>query len=450
MESDFRKPNVVYVFSDQHRAQACGYAGDPNVKTPVMDYLKKESISFPLAVSNTPVCCPARASMLTGRYAHTHGVIINDLCLSNDAISIAQAFKNADYDTAYIGKWHLDGHGRSSYIPPERRQGFEYWSVLECTHDYNHSSYYHNDNVTPNYWEEYDAISQTKEAIQLLKQHTKEKPLFLMLSWGPPHNPYETAPEKYRMLYESMDIELRENVHPFSSHLAKKELAGYYAHITALDDCLGELMAAIRAEGMEEDTIFIYTSDHGDMLHSQGVQRKQSPWDESILVPFLMRAPKNMKLSSRQVQVPFSTPDIMPTILDMCGIQIPKTVEGRSFLPLLKGQPFEEKPALIQSFIPNGEWHKFVGGRAYRGIRTQRYTFIRDLHEIWLCYDNQNDPFQLRNLAEEKGHDSLFATLDVLLNSRLEELDDEFLPGEAYIEKWNYNVDPFYTVPINP
>ena len=131
------KPNVVFVFGDQWRQQATGYAGDPNVSTPHLDTLARESIDFTHAVSGCPVCSPYRASLLTGQRPLTHGVFVNDVYLQPRATSIAEAFSSAGYDTAYIGKWHVDGHGRSNYIPPERRLGFAYWKVLECTHAYN-------------------------------------------------------------------------------------------------------------------------------------------------------------------------------------------------------------------------------------------------------------------------------------------------------------------------
>ena len=116
------KPNLVFVFTDQWRAQATGYAGDPNVRTPHLDRLADEGVHCTHAVSGWPVCSPARASLITGQYPLTHGVFVNDVCLSDRAVSLAQAFGRAGYATAYIGKWHLDGHGRSNFIPRERRQ----------------------------------------------------------------------------------------------------------------------------------------------------------------------------------------------------------------------------------------------------------------------------------------------------------------------------------------
>ena len=263
-----RKPNVVFVLADQWRAQACGYTGDPNLKgqTPALDRLAAESVDFTHAVSCSPVCTPYRASLLTGQYPLTHGLFMNDLCLSTHATSLAQAFAQAGYDTAYIGKWHLDGHGRSAYIPPERRQGFDYWKVLECTHDYNRSPYYANNDPTRLIWEGYDVAAQTRDAQAYIAAHAKDpKPFLLILSWGPPHNPYQTAPETFKARFQADALRLRDNVAPDTPAI-RNDLAGYYGHIAAMDACLGELLGTLDASGLREDTVFVFTSDHGDML----------------------------------------------------------------------------------------------------------------------------------------------------------------------------------------
>jgi arylsulfatase A-like enzyme len=182
------KPNVVLAFADQWRAQATGYAGDPNVRTPALDRLAARSIRFTTAVSTCPVCSPYRASLMTGRYPLTHGVFLNDVCLSGGATSLAQAFGRAGYRTGYVGKWHLDGHGRSAFIPRQRRQGFDFWRVLECTHNYNRSPYYGDEDVK-RFWDGYDAVAQTREAQGFIRQNAGKGPFLLVLSWGPPHNP---------------------------------------------------------------------------------------------------------------------------------------------------------------------------------------------------------------------------------------------------------------------
>ncbi|MGY8827611.1 MAG: sulfatase family protein, partial [Candidatus Latescibacterota bacterium] len=332
-----KKPNVILVFGDQWRAQACGYAGDNNVKTPHLDALAGESLNFKNAVSGCPVCCPARASLLTGQVPLKHGVFVNDVSLGDGATSIGQAFAQGGYDTAYIGKWHVDGRGRSNYIPPERRQGFDYWKVLECTHNYNESFYYAGDSDEKLQWEGYDAIEQTRDAEQYLRERESEDPFLMVLSWGPPHDPYQTAPEKYKALYKQEELELRPNVPAEFAETAREWLAGYYAHCTALDDCVGSLLQTMEEQGLSEDTIFLFFSDHGDMVGSHAMNNKQKPWDESIRVPFLLRYPARFGASGRELDAFIDTPDIMPTLLGLCGLDVPATVQGCDFSGYMQG-----------------------------------------------------------------------------------------------------------------
>ena len=235
-------PNIVFVFGDQWRAQAIGYAGDPNVKTPNLDRL------------------------MTGQRPTTHGLFLNDAHLSDDAVTVAKVLDAAGYDTGYIGKWHINGRGRMSYIPPENRQGFVYWKAMECTHDYNHSFYYAD---TPQRleWTGYDAFAQTDDACRYIRTHSKsDKPFALFMSWGPPHNPYPTAPLEFQKMYDASSIQIRPNVPSELAAKTRKELAAYYAHCSALDQCIGQIWQMLKDAGIEENTIVVFTADHGDML----------------------------------------------------------------------------------------------------------------------------------------------------------------------------------------
>jgi len=444
-----RRPNVVFILTDQWRAQATGYAGDANVKTPHLDRLAGQSVDFTNAVSGCPVCSPYRGSLMTGQYPLSHGVFLNDVCLSNDAVSLAQAFGSGGYQTGYIGKWHLDGHGRSSFIPQERRQGFGFWRTAECTHNYNHS-HYHGDENVKRYWEGYDAIAQTAEAEQYIRGHQQE-PFALILSLGPPHNPYQTAPARFRAMYDPKEIVLRGNVPQAAQAAARRDLAGYYAHASALDECTGRIIRTLAECGLTDDTILVFTSDHGDMLGSQGMARKQKPWDESIRVPFLLRWPRALGSQGRKLLVPINTPDIMPTLLGLCGLDIPKTVEGEDRSALLRDtEDAPDEAALITCPSPFGEWTRQRGGRELRGVRTARYTYVRSLDGPWLLYDNRNDPYQLDNLAGKSDHVALQTRLDTVLQRKLKETDDEFLPGRQYVEQWGYKTAANGTVPYTP
>lgn len=446
-----RAPNIVLVLADQWRAQATGYAGDPNVKTPHLDRLQREAVSFRHAISTVPVCCPARATILTGQRTLTHGVFLNDVPLASDALTLAEVLQKAGYDTGYIGKWHLDGHGRSSYIPPERRQGFDYWKTLECTHNYNRSFYYA-DGPEKLLWEGYDAIAQTDDAQNYLRARAQsDRPFFLYLSWGPPHDPYQTAPQQYRDQYRAQDLRLRPNVPQENELQAREMLAGYYAHCTALDDCVGRLRQTLKETGLDENTIFIFTSDHGDMLGSHGARNKQQPYDESIRIPMLIRWPAGLGPQARALDARVRLDDLMPTLLGLCKLPIPSTVEGLDFSGYLRGAPDPSDGAvLIGCPAPFGQWSRNRGGREYRGVRTARYTYVRDLNGPWLLFDNQTDPYQQNNLVGQPAHASLQAELDALLHRKLRETHDDFQPAASYITKWGYQVDATGTVRYKP
>jgi len=442
-----RKPNLVFLLADQWRAQDTGYAGNTDVTTPNIDALARQSINLTNAVSGCPVCCPYRASLMTGRYPLTHGVFVNDVSLSNKAVSIAQAYDNAGYETGYIGKWHLDGRGRSNFTPKERRQGFKFWRALECTHNYNDSAYYADDNVKLK-WDGYDAIAQTREAQNYIRRQTGKEPFALFLSWGPPHAPYHTAPSKYNALFAGKDIKLRPNVPDNLTATAKRDIAGYYAHMAALDDCVAMIIDTLAECGIADRTIVVFTSDHGDMLYSQGAQKKQQPWDESIKVPFLVRYPALPGQNARTIDMPFNTPDIMPTLLGLSGVTVPSTVEGTDYSGVLTGtQKPDNEAALIMCPAPFEQWDKSRGGKEYRGIRTLRYTYTRDLKGPWLLYDNLQDPYQMNNLIGNAQYAALEKQMDQLLQHELDKRSDQFLDANAYLTRWGYKTDKTGTVP---
>ncbi|MBQ38983.1 MAG: sulfatase [Gemmatimonadaceae bacterium] len=434
------KPNIVYVLTDQWRAQAFGYAGDPNVKTPNIDALAARSLSFENTVSVCPVCTPHRAALLTGRYPTSTGMFLNDLYLPSEELCMAEILKGAGYETGYVGKWHLDGHGRDSYIPPERRQGFDYWKVLECTHDYNNSCYYAGDDPTRRKWEGYDAYPQTEDAKDYIREHAdRQKPFFLFVGFGGPHFPHDNAPEELVARYPVDGIELRPNVPEEMQTRAREELQGYYAHCTAIDSCVGALYQTLEECGEDEDTIFVFASDHGDMFGSQGKRpwRKQVPWDEAVRVPFLLRYPA-IHDTGRSVQTPLNTPEILPSLLSLAGVDIPDTIEGEDLSRLFRGDGGEEeRAAIFMSVAPFGDRdHK-----AYRGVRTARYSYVRDSDGPWLLYDNRADPYQMKNLIEDPGYAGQRAALEAELQSQLGRNRDTFPTAEEAIAQWGYSVD---------
>jgi arylsulfatase A-like enzyme len=442
------RPNVVLVLADQWRAQACGYAGNDQVQTPVIDQFAANSHNFTHALSGIPVCTPARGCLLTGQYALSHGLFLNDVHLADDVDSMGKIFKRNGYETAYIGKWHVDGRGRDAPIPIESRQGFDYWKVLECTHDYNHSIYYDQDAPQPSLWEEYDAIVQTKDACSYIENRDQDAPFLMCLSWGPPHAPYETAPAAYRERYDAGSLRLRPNVTPEMDAQAREWIAGYYAHCTVLDDCFAQLLNCLEETGIADNTIVLFFSDHGDMLGSQGQTKKQRPWEESIRVPFLLRYPRGLGAAGSVREAPIDTVDVLPTLMDLCGIEPQASIQGLNFGPYLKGG---EDPsggqALVMCIHPFGQFTvEKDGGREYRGIVTNRHTYVESLEGPWLLYDNQSDPYQLENLVNQPSVAVEQAELHEKLHAMLRDRGDDFLPSKEYIAKWGYTIDDTGTV----
>lgn len=436
-----RRPNVLFVMADEWRAQAFGHMGDTNARTPALDRFSREAISFSEAISGTPVCCPARASIVTGQYALTNAIYINDVPLAPTGKTLGQAFADAGYQTGYIGKWHLYGspegnyERRLSYIPPEFRFGFEYWKVCECTHQYNRSLYYDGNDTAPKYWQGYDAIAQTDDAISYIDDKSRgSDPYFLVLSWGPPHFPY-SAPKEYTDLYKDRDIALRPNVPDAVRDRAVEELRGYYAAIQVLDDCFARLMAAVEKNGAD-DTIVVFASDHGEMAFSQGLAYKLYPWEESVRIPFMLRYPREFGRRAAKSRAMLNTPDIMPTLLGLVGIGVPKGVQGTDFAAMLRGERHDSPVRSAFISLPVSiTTARAYGIDAYRGVRTGRHTYVRSLEGPWLLYDNLEDPFQKRNLINLPQVATVQAALERELQSWLLRLSDEFLPGDEYLKR---------------
>ncbi len=331
---------------------------------------------------------------------------------------IAEIFRDAGYDTAYIGKWHLDGHGRRSYIAPARRQGFDYWKAAECDHDYSHSHYFSGASPEMKFWKGYDAFEQTEDAQRYLREHAAaSKPFLLFLAFGPPHFPHDTAPEGYRALYPPQKLTLPSNVAPERNAGARKELEGYFGHCTALDKCVGDLLATLEQTGLAGRTIVVFTADHGEMMgaHDVAPLQKQWPYDEAAHVPFLLRRPRT---PASTVATPLTTTDILPTLLTLTEMPIPKSVEGEDLSAVLTGEGGEpDRAALFMNVSP------FTPGLGeYRAIRTIRHTYVRSLAGPWLLFDNRDDPLQMHNLAADPARAALTQELDHGLQAELKKI----------------------------
>jgi len=438
-----KKPNVVYILTDQWRSSALGYTGNLDVKTPNLDKFSKESVNFANAVSVTPVCTPHRAALMTGRYPTTTGMFLNDLYLPDEELCMAEIFKSEGYSTGFLGKWHLDGHGRINNVAPERRQGFDYWKALECSHDYNKMPYYANENPEIQYWDDFSPFAMAKDASNYMAEHAEdENPFLLVVSIATPHFPHHQAPQEFKDLYRAEDLKLPPNVPKDSDGSIRKELQGYYAQCTASDKAIGRMLDKLKELNLWDNTIVVFSADHGEMMGSHGVLpfTKQLAWDESIRVPFLIRYPSIGKNQGAVVNAPINTPDILPSLLGLTNSTIPASIEGDDLSSLIKTPNLTvDRAALVMNICPFTREYKYP---EYRAIQTKQYTYARTLAGVSKFFDNENDPYQMNNLANKPEYASLQQELDEKLNIALTNIGDDFKPRNYYLKKWNVKLDP--------
>ncbi len=437
------KPNVLFILVDQWRASATGYAGDPNVQTPHLDRFAEEAITFSNAVSVCPVCTPYRASLLTGRFPTSTGMFLNDAYLPPEELCLAEVFSENGYATGYIGKWHLDGQGRFDFTPPERRQGFDYWKALECSHDYNHMAYYEGDSPEIKYWEGYSPFAISEDAQSYMTdQASTGKPFFLFVSLATPHFPHASAPQEFKDLYPESKLIISPNV-PEELHAAvREEMVGYYAHCSATDQAIGEILQKLEELDLMDETLIVFTSDHGESLGAHGVRikQKQVPWFEIAGVPLIISYPagKGNKLAALDLSV--TTPDISATLLELSGLAIPESFEGKSFAQaILKGKDEVDRASLYMSVSPFASIKKEIK-REYRALKTAKYTYVKSLDGPWFLFDDENDPHQLNNLVADPSYKTTLYDLDLQLMEELDRIHDDFRPGTSYIAEWGFTV----------
>jgi arylsulfatase A-like enzyme len=416
--------NIIWIFGDQHRAQALSSAGDPNVNTPHIDTLAAQGVQFTEAVATYPLCCPARGSLLTGRYA-PDAVPGHEYQLPPVTPTIADAFNDAGYDTAYFGKWHVDGYheseGRAAFhtVPKDRRGRFGTWLGYENNNS-QWDCYLHghrgDEEVAHRRLPGYETDELTGELEHYLREDARKvSPFFAVLSVQPPHDPY-LAPAEYAGRRNPQNIHLRANVPPVArvEQAARRDLAGYYGMIENLDDAVGRIQAVLEETGLIETTRIIFFSDHGDLHGSHGQFRKTSPYEESVRVPFIVGPRGRYAPLRRSTQVPWliGQADLAPTTLGLCGIPVPKEMGGFDYSALITaaeapgaGRVAETgisppDSALIHSLIPTG--HANSVDKSWRGIITSdRWKYVCFDSVAWLLFNLEEDPFELVNLAHE-------------------------------------------------
>lgn len=428
-------PNILIVFADQLRAGMTGAEGDRQAITPNLDRFAASGTRLTNCIANSPVCCPSRGSMWTGTYPITHRVVTNDLPVRTDLPTLATVCRDAGYRTGYVGKWHLDGVPRSQFTPPgPRRLGFDdFWAAYNCTHSYYDTKYYRD---TPDLIRDgrYEPTVQTDLAVEFLNGCSGDRrPFLLAVSWGPPHDPYPQVPQKYRDLFDPAVLQPRGNVQPAVENPLARNLdfartyADYYAAVTALDDEFGRLLAALDATGRDDNTLVIFTSDHGDMLWSHGWMKKQAPYEESIHVPLFLRGPG--VTVGKSLDTVIGLVDLMPSVLSLAGLPVPAGVEGADRL----GHADPDAAALIMNLHSCDE-AEMQAMPEWRGVRTRHYTYVEQVPGTpWLLFDNAVDPLQLNNLVSRRPETQ--KRLALKLKESLSIINDQFLSGPELLKQ---------------
>ena len=449
------RPNILFIFPDQYRAQAMGFTGEDPVLTPCLDRLASESVVCVNAVSTMPLSSPYRGMLMTGMYPHHNNVQTNCNTYANrfgthlrqEDTTLSDVLDAAGYYCGYIGKWHLDAPEGplartwqsaewDTYTPPgPRRHHFRYWCSYGC----------HNRHMDPYYWvneaERSDTTFARKwgpefeadRAIEFLRAtgtaaaRDRSKPWALFVSMNPPHGPYSAVPERYKALYRDIPVDsllVRLNV-PAGRRgdKGRANVRDYLACVTGVDEQIGRILAELEASGQARNTIVVFTADHGEMMGSHGLMQKVVYYDESFRIPFLIRWPE--ALEPRVDSLPLGVPDVMPTLLGLAGLadRIPAQVEGGDFSRILTRES-DERPEFALYIKPGED----LGKSNARGLRTTRYTFVMTLtRESVAChlFDNVEDPFQMTDLAQRRP--DLVAGFSEKLLRRLNELQDPWM-----------------------
>lgn len=415
------RPNVIVFYTDQQRHDTTGVHGNPLGLTPTFDRLAQEGTHLAQSFTVQPVCGPSRACMQTGLYATQTGCYRNGIPLPEGQPTLAHRFREGGYHTGYIGKWHLGTHDP---VPQAERGGYETWlgaNILEFTSDAYDTVLFdtHNRRVKlPGY--RVDAL--TDAAVRFIDQH-QTAPFFLFLSFLEPHHQNHRddfpAPDGYAGRYAGRWTPPDLAALGGTSH---QHLGGYYGMVRRLDEALGRLVDALKSLDLTRNTVLLYTSDHGCHFKTRNTEYKRSCHEASIRVPTLLWG--GPFLGGGRVQHLTSQLDLVPTLLDTAGLEVPAALPGRSVKPLLGGA---SAPWLDEVYVQISE--SGVG----RALRTPRFkygvtaleadpmndAFAGRYTETHL-YDLEADPFELDNLAGVRTYRGVAEALRGRLRGRLE------------------------------
>jgi N-acetylglucosamine-6-sulfatase len=425
---------VVVIFTDDQRWDALGVEGHPFLKTPNLDRLAREGVRFANAFCTTSLCSPSRASMLSGLYAHAHGVLNNFTDFPDRLMSYPKRLKEEGYATAYIGKWHM---GEDNDAP---RPGFDFWMSHKGQGNYFDTTF--NINGKRELLRGYYTHRVTEKAVEWIRA-ARENPFLLVLGHKASHGPFQ--PEvKYADAFAATDIKrpptagdtgpgkpdwVRQRVttwHGIDGPIFKAcgykgfedFVRGYYATLLSVDDSVGEVRRALEETGQLENTLVLFTTDNGYLLGEHGAVDKRAMWEDSIRVPLLVRYPRLFP-AGRVVRETVLHLDLAPSILDVCGARPLENIHGMSWKRLAEGQRADWRKSWLYEYNYERE---FPYTPNVRGVRTDEWKYARYPHgdggpDRWKAelYNLKADPLETKNLVDDPAAAGKLAELQAEL-----------------------------------
>ena len=444
------RPNLLFILMDDVRWDDLGYTGHPFVRTPHIDRIAHEGVQFRNSFAATPLCSPNRASILTGQYAHKHGIIdnVDRSEQSHQLITFPKLLNDAGYETAFIGKWHMG-------IDDSRRPGFDYWLSIKGQGYYVDPEV--NDNGESKKIPGYATDIFSERAVEFISQQ-HEKPFLLYLSHKAVHpNIFQFADgsispipadggflpaERHKDLYEGEEVPRRPNTKSYAEGkpALQRKIGGLpnlgpdtgtpdhiilnrLRMVTAADEGIGRILDALESSGQLDNTVIVFTSDHGYFYGEHGLNKERRlAYEEIARTPLTVRYPKLIE-AGRSVDEFVLSIDLAPTILELGGTAVPPHIQGRSLVPFLKGEtPGRWRESFLIEYYSDKVWPRLVT-MGYQAVRTERWKYIHyvDLENMDELYDLQEDPYEMKNLIDDPA-----AAGDLsAANEELERLLDE-------------------------
>ena len=441
-----RKPNFIFVFTDDQRWDALGVVqreqGEkgrfPWLHTPNLDRLAAEGVRFRNAFVVNALCAPSRATLITGQYGHVNGVVNNHTPHPAGNMSLPALLRPAGYVSGYVGKWH---HGNQS----GKRPGFDYSASFIGQGKYFDCPVEVNGEKTPSQgW--IDDVT-TDYATSFIRDN-QEKPFLLILGYKTCHGPF-TPPERHAKTYEGEQARRVPNLtvqapyggnalsRPQQNRRARAERAagvisatgpptvptnlGMFRAITAIDDNVGKLLELLDELKLTEDTVVCFSSDNGYYLGEHGLGDKRSAYEESMRIPMLVRYPRMIAKGRTEDRIVLNV-DPAPTFLDLAGVPVPASMHGRSWKPLLEGKtdvPWRK------SFFYCYFFERGFNTPTTTAVRTETAKLIKYAgHEEWTeLFDLKSDPYEMKNLAADSAYAELRQTLEIEYEQEAKAID---------------------------